>query len=148
MEQKTGLFVGLNHGFVITKPAKNATKAKIATRKGKLGKRVAAVRQVIREVVGFTPLERKMMEMIRTGVPAKEKRANKLAKARLGSYKRSLVKRAMIDNILAAQRKRWAISQDLRNINKADQTTMPTPQASELISSLNLVSQFVLLYVI
>mmetsp|Transcript_27481 Transcript_27481/g.19855 ORF Transcript_27481/g.19855 Transcript_27481/m.19855 type:complete len:107 (+) Transcript_27481:56-376(+) len=106
MEQKTGLFVGLNHGFVITKPAKNATKAKFAYRKGKLGKRVAAVRELIREVVGFTPLERKMMELIRTGVPTKEKRANKLARARLGSYKRAVVKRAEVDRIIMAQRKR------------------------------------------
>uniref|UniRef100_A0A7S3WLB3 60S ribosomal protein L36 n=1 Tax=Strombidinopsis acuminata TaxID=141414 RepID=A0A7S3WLB3_9SPIT len=106
MEQKTGLFVGLNHGFVITKPAKDATKAKVAYRKGSLGKRVAAVREVIREVVGFTPLERKMMELIRTGVPAKEKRANKLARARLGSYKRSLVKRTMVDNIIMSQKKK------------------------------------------
>ena len=106
MEQKTGLFVGLNRGFIVTKPAKNATKAKYATRKGRLGKRVAAVRELIREVVGFTPLERRMMEMIRTGVPAKEKRANKLARARLGSYKRAVVKRAEVDRIIQAQKKR------------------------------------------
>lgn len=67
---------------------------------------MAAIRELIREVVGFTPLERKMMELIRTGVPTKEKRANKLARARLGSYKRAVVKRAEVDRILMAQKKR------------------------------------------
>ena len=47
------------------------------------------VREVIREVVGLAPYERKMMEMIRTGVAVKEKKAVKLARRRLGTQRRA-----------------------------------------------------------
>ena len=57
--------------------------------KGKLGKRVTLVREVIREVLGLAPYERKMMELIRTGVATKEKKAVKLARRRLGTHRRA-----------------------------------------------------------
>ena len=86
MESKSGLFVGLNKGFIVTKPKVNTRKNKISYRKGKLGKRVSLVRDVIREVTGLAPYERKMIEMIRTGVAQKEKKAVKVARARLGTH--------------------------------------------------------------
>ena len=92
---KTGLFVGLNHGFIVTKPKTAHDSHKIAKshRKGRLHPRVAAVRQVINEISGLAPYERKMLEMIRTGVQKKEKLAVKLARKRLGSQRRANAKR-------------------------------------------------------
>ena len=106
METKTGIFVGLNHGFIVTKPKVNTRKQKPSYNKGHLGKRVALVREVIREVAGLAPYERKMMEMIRTGVASKEKKAVKLARARLGTHQRAQRKRDEINDLIRAQRKK------------------------------------------
>lgn len=89
MSSRSGIFVGLNKGFVVTKPKENTRKQKPSYKKGKLGKRVQLVREVIREVVGLAPYERKMIEMIRTGVAIKEKKAVKLARKRLGTQRRA-----------------------------------------------------------
>ena len=89
MESRSGIFVGLNKGFIVTKPKVNTRKAKPSHRKGALGKRVSLVREVIREISGLAPYERKMIEMIRTGVPAKEKKAVRLGRARLGTHQRA-----------------------------------------------------------
>ena len=106
MESKTGIFVGLNKGFIVTKPKVNSRKVKAARRKGALGKRVALVREVIREVSGLAPYERKMMEMIRTGVASKEKKAVKMARQRLGTHHRAQKKRDEINELIRAQRKK------------------------------------------
>ena len=89
MENKSGIFVGLNKGFIVTKPKVNSRKLKPSYKKGKLGKRVSLVREVIREVAGLAPYERKMIEMIRTGIASKEKKAVKIAKRRLGTHLRA-----------------------------------------------------------
>ena len=106
MESKSGIFVGLNHGFIVTKPKVNLKKQKPSKRKGILGKRVALVREVIREVAGLAPYERKMMEMIRTGVASKEKKAVRLARARLGTNKRAIRKRDEINELIRSQKKK------------------------------------------
>jgi large subunit ribosomal protein L36e len=103
MESRTGIVVGLNKGFVVSKPTQRKTKT---TRKGKLGKRVQLVRDVIREVAGFAPYEKKMMEMIRTGIAAKEKKAVKMARARLGTHRRAQFKRDEMQKVIASQRKK------------------------------------------
>lgn len=106
MESKSGIFHGLNKGFIVTKPKVNTHKEKAARRKGALGKRVALIREVIREVAGLAPYERKMMEMIRTGVASKEKKAVKLARARLGTHHRAQIKRDEINELIRAQRRK------------------------------------------
>merc|ERR1712173_165723 len=57
-------------------------------RKGKLAARTALIREVIREVAGFAPYERRMIELLKIGSAATFKRALKLAKKRLGTHKR------------------------------------------------------------
>jgi large subunit ribosomal protein L36e len=106
MSNRTGIFVGLNKGFVVTKPKVNTRKLKPSYKKGKLGKRVQLIREVIREVVGLAPYERKMIEMIRTGVAIKEKKAVKLARRRLGTQKRAQNKRDEINEIIRTQKKK------------------------------------------
>merc|ERR1719146_601697 len=86
---RTGLFVGLNHGHVVTKPKNQSWKTRPVTLKGNKSKRALAVREVIREVAGFSPLEKRMMELIRTGVPLKEKKAGKMARQKLGTHRRA-----------------------------------------------------------
>lgn len=102
---KSGIFIGLNHGKVTQLSTRTAWKSRPVLRKGRISKRSQAVREIIREVAGFSPLEKRMMEMIRTGVQAKEKRAVKLAKQKLGTHRRAQHKRTELVDLLAAQRK-------------------------------------------
>ena len=106
MEARTGIFVGYNKGFIVTKPEVNLRKIRPQTRKGKLGKRVKLVREVIREVAGYTPLEKKMRELIKAGVAAKEKKAVKLARRRLGTHRRATKKRDELVNLINIEKRR------------------------------------------
>lgn len=103
---RTGIFVGLNKGHQVEKPEQHPRNHRMAHRKGKLNKRVKLVREVVKEISGLAPYEKAMVEMIKTGVPAREKKALKLAKKRLGSHKRSHAKRDELTNWIQAQRKR------------------------------------------
>jgi len=105
MEQKTGMFVGLNKGFVVTKPAAkhDAFRAAKSHRKGRIHPRIAGVREVIGEICGLMPFERKMVELIKTGIPSKEKRSVKLAKRKLGTLGRAKNKKQQMDNYILAQ---------------------------------------------
>jgi large subunit ribosomal protein L36e len=64
------------------------------------------VREIIREVSGFSPLEKKMLELIRTGVASKEKKAVKHARAKLGTHRRAILRRDAISNIIQQQRRK------------------------------------------
>ena len=107
MDQRTGIFVGLNKGFIVTKPkaAANGFKNGKSYSKGKSHDRVKGVREVIAEICGLSPFERKMCELIRTGIPSKEKRAVKLARRKLGGQGRANRKRDQINDVLRAQKK-------------------------------------------
>eukprot|EP01139_Manchomonas_bermudensis_P000569 Amastigsp_a621_10399.p2 type:complete len:108 gc:universal Amastigsp_a621_10399:340-17(-) len=95
MVKATGLRVGLKKGYPTQKLAKPM---KISNRKGTLNKRTKFVREVVREVVGFAPYERRLIELLRVG---HDKRALKYAKSRLGTHVRGLRKR---DEMSAALR--------------------------------------------
>ena len=107
---RTGIFVGLNKCHIVQRPAafiaKMAWKTRPVTKKGKASKRSLAVREIIREVAGFSPLEKKMLELIRTGVAAKEKKAVKHARAKLGTHRRATLRRDAINNIILAQKRK------------------------------------------
>merc|ERR1712028_294503 len=90
---KSGLFIGLNRGMVVPASKRLGWKARPVLRKGKQSKRALAVRELIREIAGLSPLEKRMTELIRTGVQQKEKRAVKLARAKLGTQRRGEAKR-------------------------------------------------------
>ena len=71
-ESKTNLSVGMDKGKQLTK---RELKPKQSYAKGKLQKRVKFVREIVREVVGFAPYEKRCMELLKVG---KEKRALKV----------------------------------------------------------------------
>ncbi|CAE7865288.1 RPL36A, partial [Symbiodinium microadriaticum] len=97
----TGLAAGLNKGFIVTR---RQLKPKPSYRKGKKCGRVALVREVVREVVGFAPYERRMIELLKIGSASTFKRALKLAKKRLGTHRRGKKKRDdMMEEVSVAQ---------------------------------------------
>ena len=89
---RSGFFVGRNKGRIVKLPAKQAWKKRPATLKGKLSKRSAAVRAVIREVSGFSLYEKRAMELLRAGEAHKDKKARKLCRKKIGTHRRSLMK--------------------------------------------------------
>merc|ERR1739846_35563 len=72
-------------------------------RKGRCNARVAAIRDVMVEVTGLSPFQRKMMEMLKTGDSVKEKKAVRLARHRIGSHKRAQFVRDKIAKIIQEQ---------------------------------------------
>ncbi|ORX58295.1 ribosomal protein L36e [Hesseltinella vesiculosa] len=65
-------------------------------------KRTTFVRGIIREVAGFAPYERRVMELIKN---SKDKRAKKLTKKRLGTLVRSKKKIDELTNVIALSRR-------------------------------------------
>nr|CAD1822086.1 unnamed protein product [Ananas comosus var. bracteatus] len=72
-----------------------------SSRKGKTSKRVHLVRNLIREVAGFAPYEKRITELLKVG---KDKRALKVAKRKLGTHKRAKKKREEMANVLRKMR--------------------------------------------
>ncbi|KAK4837277.1 hypothetical protein QYF36_004129 [Acer negundo] len=97
-QPNSGLFVGLNKGHVVTK---KELAPRPSDRKGKTSKRIHFVRNVIREVAGFAPYERRITELLKVG---KDKRALKVAKRKLGTHKRAKKKREEMSNVLRKMR--------------------------------------------
>merc|ERR1712173_115180 len=98
--------VGLDRGHKVTKlkPA-----AKPSQRKGNKSKRVKFIRDVIREVAGFAPYERRCMELLKVN---KDKRALKFCKKRLGTHKRAKRKREEMTKIQKNMRKKQAKTEE------------------------------------
>eukprot|EP00118_Oscarella_pearsei_P028865 m.3143 g.3143 ORF g.3143 m.3143 type:complete len:109 (+) comp9071_c0_seq1:122-448(+) len=91
--------VGLNKGHKVTK---NPQKPRQARRKGHLNKKVKFVRDLIREVSGFAPYEKRAMELLKVG---RDKRALKFIKNRLGNHTRSKRKRDVLSSAIQQMRK-------------------------------------------
>lgn len=97
-QPNTGLFVGLNKGHIVTK---KELPPRPSDRKGKTSKRVHFVRNLIREVAGFAPYEKRITELLKVG---KDKRALKVAKRKLGTHKRAKKKREEMSSVLRKMR--------------------------------------------
>ncbi|KAI7866333.1 ribosomal protein L36A, partial [Spinellus fusiger] len=65
-------------------------------------KRTTFVRSIVREVVGFAPYERRVMELIKN---SKDKRAKKLTKKRLGTFLRAKKKIEELSSVIAESRR-------------------------------------------
>ncbi|KAL8166480.1 hypothetical protein V2J09_007979 [Rumex salicifolius] len=94
----SGLIVGLNKGHIVTR---KELPARPSDRKGKTSKRIHFVRNLIREVAGFAPYEKRITELLKVG---KDKRALKVAKRKLGTHKRAKKKREEMSNVLRKMR--------------------------------------------
>eukprot|EP01090_Pellita_catalonica_P021674 TRINITY_DN816_c0_g1_i1.p1 TRINITY_DN816_c0_g1~~TRINITY_DN816_c0_g1_i1.p1 ORF type:complete len:111 (-),score=19.90 TRINITY_DN816_c0_g1_i1:107-439(-) len=94
-KQRAPLAVGLNKGRAVTKrPRRQRSKRKPSQRK-------IFVRGIIREIAGYSPYERRIMELIKVGL---DKRALKVAKRKLGGHKRALHKREEMTQIIQRQK--------------------------------------------
>ena len=93
-----GMAIGTEKGFVVTP---RVLKSRPAARKGRLGKRVKMIRDLVKEVAGPAPYEKRMMELLRVG---KDKRCLKLAKKKLGTHLRAKKKREEMGNMLRKMR--------------------------------------------
>ena len=97
--QRSGLPTGKNHGHIVTP---HTAPVKPSRRKGALSKRSAFVRDLIREVCGLAPYERRVIELLRN---SKDKRARKLAKRRLGTHGRAVRKIDELSTYMAEARR-------------------------------------------
>mmetsp|Transcript_120102 Transcript_120102/g.375539 ORF Transcript_120102/g.375539 Transcript_120102/m.375539 type:complete len:84 (+) Transcript_120102:90-341(+) len=73
---------------------------------GRKSVRNALIKEVIREVAGFAPYERRMIELLKIGSASTFKRALKLAKKRLGTHRRGKKKREEMSEAVAAMRRK------------------------------------------
>ncbi|CAH7690298.1 ribosomal protein L36e [Phakopsora pachyrhizi] len=96
---RTGLPRGLNRGH---KTTARVLPNKPSYNKGRASKRTTFVRSVVREVAGFAPYERRVMELIRN---SKDKKARKLTKRRLGTLRRAKQKVDELTGIIAESRR-------------------------------------------
>jgi len=100
--KKTGIAVGLNKGFIVTR---REQAVRPSTTRGKLSTRVKTIRGVIREVAGWAPYEKRLMEILKGGGNNPQKRAQRFAKNRLGTHGRAKRKVAeMTEQIAIAAR--------------------------------------------
>ncbi|XP_043249491.1 60S ribosomal protein L36 [Colletes gigas] len=110
MDPRAEIAVGLNKGHKTTKirVAKNKkdkekTVCVLTARfKGRQTKHSKFVRDLIREVTGHAPYEKRAMELLKV---SKDKRALKFLKRRLGTHIRAKRKREELGNILVQMRK-------------------------------------------
>ncbi|CAG8468205.1 12889_t:CDS:2 [Funneliformis mosseae] len=98
-QPKSGIVLGLNKGHKVTH---RELRPKPSRRKGSLSHRVKFVRDIIREVAGYAPYEKRVMELLKN---SKDKRARKLAKKRLGTFVRAKRKVEELSNIIAESRR-------------------------------------------
>uniref|UniRef100_A0A7S1T8F5 60S ribosomal protein L36 n=1 Tax=Compsopogon caeruleus TaxID=31354 RepID=A0A7S1T8F5_9RHOD len=96
----TGIAVGLNKGHITTRRELPLAPAR---RKGFAGKRVKFVRDIIREVAGLAPYEKRVTELLKVG---KDKRALKVAKKKLGTHLRGKRKREELANLMRKMAKK------------------------------------------
>ena len=96
---RSGLTIGLNRGH---KTTPRVIKQRVSRTKGHLSKRTAFVRELVKEVAGLAPYERRVIELLRNG---KDKRARKLAKKRLGTFGRAKAKVDQLQGVIAEARR-------------------------------------------
>ncbi|KAI9226430.1 MAG: ribosomal protein L36e [Piptocephalis tieghemiana] len=96
--RKSGIMAGNNAGHITTRRALPAK----PSQKRALGNRTKFVRDLVREVSGFAPYERRVMELLKN---SRDKRARKLCKRRLGTFTRAKKKVEELSNVIAESRR-------------------------------------------
>ncbi|KAB0797057.1 hypothetical protein PPYR_11118 [Photinus pyralis] len=108
MAPRYELAVGLHKGHKTTKIKSGKTKGekiRPARLKGIQTKHTKFIRDLVREVLGYAPYEKRAMELLKV---SKDKRALKFLKRRLGTHIRAKRKREELSNILTQLRKAQA----------------------------------------
>ncbi|KAI9814745.1 MAG: 60S ribosomal protein L36 [Pycnora praestabilis] len=98
-KERSGIAVGLNSGH---KTTVREVKPRVSRTKGHLSKRTQFVREIVKEVSGLAPYERRVIELLRN---SKDKRARKLAKKRLGTFGRAKGKVEELTRVIAEARR-------------------------------------------
>merc|ERR1711974_123310 len=93
------LAMGLKKGHRVQK---TEFKPRHRARKGKITVANKMIRELIREICGFAPYERRCMEFLKI---SREKRALRFLKRRLGTHVRAMRKREELGQIISAQRR-------------------------------------------
>mmetsp|Transcript_11493 Transcript_11493/g.22591 ORF Transcript_11493/g.22591 Transcript_11493/m.22591 type:complete len:110 (+) Transcript_11493:70-399(+) len=101
----TGIVRGLNKGHIVEKRPE-ASASRPSRRVGRKSKRVGAVRKIIREVAGLAPYEKRIIDLIKLMGGSADKKVYKVAKKRLGSHRRAVLKRDEMKNLAASMRAR------------------------------------------
>lgn len=83
----------------------HAVAARPSHRKGKKGEKVAFIRAIVRDIAGYAPYEKRVMEILKGGGNNPQKRAWKFAKNRLGAHTRAKRKVAEMQDAIAAAAK-------------------------------------------
>merc|ERR1712136_227807 len=86
-------------GFRVTK---HKAPVKPSRRKGVEHKKVRMIRELVREIAGRAPYEKRCIELLKV---SKDKRCLKFAKKRLGAHIRGKRKRDEMQSLLQAERK-------------------------------------------
>ncbi|RJE27073.1 60S ribosomal protein L36 [Aspergillus sclerotialis] len=98
--EHSGIAVGINKGHKTT--PLHTPKTRISRTKGRSTRRTAFVRDIVREVAGLAPYERRIIELLRN---TQDKRARKLAKKRLGTFTRGKRKVEDMQRVIAEARR-------------------------------------------
>ncbi|GAW80871.1 60S ribosomal protein L36 [Plasmodium gonderi] len=99
----SGIAVGFNSGHIVSK-----RNLKGSIKKKPKSKRKELINDVVREITGFSPYEKRLIELIKVGTSAATKRSLKYAKKKLGTHKRGKAKREEIQKIVIMQRRKGA----------------------------------------
>eukprot|EP01120_Amphizonella_sp_Union-15-10_P008482 TRINITY_DN3058_c0_g1_i1.p1 TRINITY_DN3058_c0_g1~~TRINITY_DN3058_c0_g1_i1.p1 ORF type:complete len:107 (+),score=23.67 TRINITY_DN3058_c0_g1_i1:120-440(+) len=99
MSSNSGIAVGLNKGHKITSIKKRKS-YKQTSRRIK-HPRTAFAREVIREVSGFAPYEKRLLELLRNN---QDKKSVRFAKRRLGTQNRAIRKKDEMTRALQQER--------------------------------------------
>mmetsp|Transcript_2592 Transcript_2592/g.4719 ORF Transcript_2592/g.4719 Transcript_2592/m.4719 type:complete len:109 (+) Transcript_2592:53-379(+) len=102
----TGTRIGDNKGF----PVEKRNVPKRPSQKPRLSKRTAMVRELVGEVMGMAPYEKRLLDMLRVSGASADKRMYKVAKRRLGTHKRALKKREQIKETYGKMRAKAAMA--------------------------------------
>eukprot|EP00597_Dinobryon_sp_UTEXLB2267_P000957 CAMPEP_0170062156 /NCGR_PEP_ID=MMETSP0019_2-20121128/3483_1 /TAXON_ID=98059 /ORGANISM="Dinobryon sp., Strain UTEXLB2267" /LENGTH=106 /DNA_ID=CAMNT_0010268223 /DNA_START=41 /DNA_END=361 /DNA_ORIENTATION=- len=103
----SGIAVGLKKGYPVEKKEKVPRPSQA---KARLSKRTRMVRDLVSEVVGLSPYEKRLLDMLKTGGASSEKRMYKFAKRRLGTHRRALKKRDQVKEVYGKIRARAAMA--------------------------------------
>ncbi|RPA86807.1 60S ribosomal protein L36 [Ascobolus immersus RN42] len=98
-KERSGIIVGPNKGHKVTP---RESRVRISRTKGRISKKTAFVREVVKEVAGLAPYEKRVIELLRNNA---DKRARKLAKKRLGAFGRAKKKVDELTNVIAESRR-------------------------------------------